>query len=100
MDTGSDIENFQTLFAVFPCNKYSSFSVVSFNGLFFVENIGFIIYDCLKLSHLSVCGIVVPWNYPLMMLAWKMAACLAAGNTVVLKPAYVSRIYNLCETDL
>ena len=37
-----------------------------------------------------VCGIVVPWNYPLMMLAWKMAACLAAGNTVVLKPAQVS----------
>lgn len=37
----------------------------------------------------SVCAIVVPWNYPLMMLAWKMAACLAAGNTVVLKPAQV-----------
>ena len=37
----------------------------------------------------SVCAIVTPWNYPLMMLAWKMAACLAAGNTVVLKPAQV-----------
>lgn len=36
-----------------------------------------------------VCGIVIPWNYPLMMLSWKMAACLAAGNTVVIKPAQV-----------
>lgn len=41
----------------------------------------------------SVCGIVVPWNYPLMMLAWKMASCLAAGNTVVLKPAQVYIIF-------
>lgn len=38
----------------------------------------------------SVCAIVIPWNYPLMMLAWKSAACLAAGNTLVLKPAQVS----------
>ena len=37
----------------------------------------------------SVCGLIVPWNYPLMMLAWKMGALLAAGNTVVLKPAQV-----------
>ena len=39
----------------------------------------------------SVCGLVVPWNYPLMMLAWKMSPCLAAGNTVILKPAEVSK---------
>ncbi|XP_066554472.1 cytosolic 10-formyltetrahydrofolate dehydrogenase [Amia ocellicauda] len=39
---------------------------------------------------IGVCGIVIPWNYPLMMLAWKTAACLAAGNTVVLKPAQVT----------
>uniref|UniRef100_A0A8C8F946 10-formyltetrahydrofolate dehydrogenase n=1 Tax=Oncorhynchus tshawytscha TaxID=74940 RepID=A0A8C8F946_ONCTS len=37
----------------------------------------------------GVCAIVIPWNYPLMMLAWKSAACLAAGNTLVLKPAQV-----------
>ena len=43
-----------------------------------------------------VCGLVVPWNYPLMMLAWKMAPCLAAGNTLVLKPAEVS-IKKLCS---
>ena len=43
----------------------------------------------------SVVGLIVPWNYPLMMLAWKMAACLAAGNTCVLKPAQVSVMYPL-----
>jgi len=35
----------------------------------------------------GVCGAVIPWNFPLLMLAWKVAPALAAGNTVVLKPA-------------
>lgn len=43
-----------------------------------------------KKQPIGVCGLVTPWNYPLMMLSWKMAACLAAGNTVVIKPAQVS----------
>ena len=36
---------------------------------------------------LGVCGQIVPWNFPLLMLAWKIAPALAMGNTVVLKPA-------------
>jgi aldehyde dehydrogenase (NAD+) len=36
---------------------------------------------------LGVCAQVIPWNFPLLMLAWKVAPALAAGNTVVLKPA-------------
>jgi aldehyde dehydrogenase (NAD+) len=36
---------------------------------------------------LGVCGQIIPWNFPLLMLAWKAAPALAAGNTVVLKPA-------------
>ncbi len=36
---------------------------------------------------LGVCGQVIPWNFPLLMLAWKIAPALAMGNTVVLKPA-------------
>src|SRR5437588_3834887 len=36
---------------------------------------------------IGVCGQVIPWNFPLLMLAWKIAPALAAGNTVVLKPA-------------
>jgi len=36
---------------------------------------------------LGVCGQIVPWNFPLLMAAWKIAPALACGNTVVLKPA-------------
>ncbi|WP_199489578.1 aldehyde dehydrogenase family protein [Pseudotabrizicola alkalilacus] len=39
------------------------------------------------LSPVGVCGQIIPWNFPLLMLAWKVAPALAAGNTVVLKPA-------------
>lgn len=35
----------------------------------------------------GVCGQIIPWNFPLLMLAWKVAPALAAGNTVVIKPA-------------
>ncbi len=38
-------------------------------------------------SPLGVCAQVIPWNFPLLMLAWKIAPALAGGNTVVLKPA-------------
>ena len=55
---------------------------------------------CVVLCVHSVCAIVVPWNYPLMMLAWKMAACLAAGNTVVLKPAQVTPLTALKFAEL
>jgi acyl-CoA reductase-like NAD-dependent aldehyde dehydrogenase len=36
---------------------------------------------------IGVCAQIVPWNYPLLMAAWKVAPAIAAGNTVVLKPA-------------
>uniref|UniRef100_A0A6Q2YBG5 10-formyltetrahydrofolate dehydrogenase n=1 Tax=Esox lucius TaxID=8010 RepID=A0A6Q2YBG5_ESOLU len=49
---------------------------------------------------LGVCAIVIPWNYPLMMLAWKSAACLAAGNTLVLKPAQVTPLSALKFAEL
>uniref|UniRef100_A0A8C6VUR4 Aldehyde dehydrogenase 1 family member L2 n=1 Tax=Nothobranchius furzeri TaxID=105023 RepID=A0A8C6VUR4_NOTFU len=49
---------------------------------------------------LGVCAIVIPWNYPLMMLAWKSAACLAAGNTLVLKPAQVTPLTALKFAEL
>ncbi len=39
------------------------------------------------MAPVGVCGAVIPWNFPLLMLAWKVAPALAAGNTVVLKPA-------------
>uniref|UniRef100_A0A8C5GG23 10-formyltetrahydrofolate dehydrogenase n=1 Tax=Gouania willdenowi TaxID=441366 RepID=A0A8C5GG23_GOUWI len=51
-------------------------------------------------QQLLVCAIIIPWNYPLMMLAWKTAACLAAGNTVVLKPAQVTPLTALKFAEL
>jgi aldehyde dehydrogenase (NAD+) len=39
------------------------------------------------MAPVGVCGAVIPWNFPLLMLAWKVAPALAAGNTIVLKPA-------------
>jgi aldehyde dehydrogenase (NAD+) len=40
-----------------------------------------------KAEPVGVCGQIIPWNFPLLMLAWKIAPALATGNTVVLKPA-------------
>jgi betaine-aldehyde dehydrogenase len=36
---------------------------------------------------MGVCGLITPWNYPLLQVSWKVAPCLAAGNTFVLKPS-------------
>ena len=36
---------------------------------------------------IGVCGQIIPWNYPLLMAAWKLAPALAAGNTLILKPS-------------
>lgn len=36
---------------------------------------------------IGVCGQIIPWNYPILMLAWKFGPALACGNTIVLKPA-------------
>jgi aldehyde dehydrogenase (NAD+) len=49
---------------------------------------------------LGVCGQVIPWNFPLLMLAWKVAPALAAGNTVVLKPAEQTPLTALLFADL
>lgn len=43
--------------------------------------------ECADQQALGVCGQVIPWNFPILMLAWKIAPALAAGNAVVLKPA-------------
>ncbi len=62
-----------------------------------------------KLSHagfgadprpLGVAGQVIPWNFPLLMLAWKIAPALACGNTVVLKPAETTPLSALFFADI
>ena len=49
---------------------------------------------------LGVAGQVIPWNFPLLMLAWKVAPALAAGNTVVLKPAETTPLTALLFCDV
>jgi aldehyde dehydrogenase (NAD+) len=52
------------------------------------------------MAPLGVCGAVIPWNFPLLMLAWKVAPALAAGNTVVLKPAEWTPLTALLFADI
>ena len=48
----------------------------------------------------GVCGQIIPWNFPLLMLAWKIAPALAAGNTVVLKPAEFTSLTALLFAEI
>jgi betaine-aldehyde dehydrogenase len=52
----------------------------------------------------GVCGLIVPWNYPLLLLSWKLAPAIAAGNTVVAKPSELTPLSTLrlmrCFEDL
>ena len=45
------------------------------------------IFNFTRYEPLGVVGMIIPWNSPLMLLAWKLSAALAAGNTVVVKPS-------------
>ncbi|MGH1576251.1 aldehyde dehydrogenase family protein [Planktotalea sp.] len=49
---------------------------------------------------LGVCGQIIPWNFPLLMLSWKVAPALAMGNTVVLKPAEYTSLTALLFADI
>ena len=49
---------------------------------------------------IGVAGQIIPWNFPLLMLAWKVAPALAAGNTVVLKPAETTPLSALLFCDV
>ena len=49
---------------------------------------------------LGVVGQIIPWNFPLLMLAWKIAPALAAGNTVILKPAEFTPLTSLAFAEI
>ncbi|MGE5691745.1 MAG: aldehyde dehydrogenase family protein, partial [Pseudomonadota bacterium] len=49
---------------------------------------------------IGVAGQIIPWNFPLLMLAWKIAPALASGNTVVLKPAETTPLTALLFADV
>ena len=56
--------------------------------------------ECPGRVALGVCGQIIPWNFPLLMLAWKIAPALAMGNTVVLKPAEYTSLTALLFADI
>ncbi len=49
---------------------------------------------------IGVCGQIIPWNFPLMMAAWKLAPALACGNTCVLKPAETTPLTALALAEI
>src|SRR5919204_6598954 len=52
-------------------------------------------YNYLRREPIGVCAAITPWNFPIQMAAWKIAPAIAAGNTVVLKPATYTSITSL-----
>jgi aldehyde dehydrogenase (NAD+) len=53
-----------------------------------------------RAESLGVCGQIIPWNFPLLMAAWKIAPALACGNTVVLKPAETTPLTALALAEV
>jgi len=53
-----------------------------------------------EISPVGVAGQIIPWNFPLLMAAWKIAPALAAGNTVILKPAETTPITSLLLAEI
>ena len=49
---------------------------------------------------IGLCAQIIPWNYPLLMMAWKLGPALAAGNTIILKPAEQTPLSALYIADL
>ena len=57
-------------------------------------------HNYMKWEPFGVCGLILPWNSPLGTLIWKLAPCLAAGNTVVMKPSEQSSCSTLDLMDV
>ena len=55
---------------------------------------------CIDWKPVGVVGAIVPWNFPLMLLCWKVCPALAMGNTVVLKPATYTRLTALLFAEI
>jgi acyl-CoA reductase-like NAD-dependent aldehyde dehydrogenase len=64
---------------------YAGFATKNFGQTIPISSGNFFAYTLHE--PVGVCAAIIPWNYPLMMAAWKLAPALACGNTVVLKPA-------------
>ncbi|KAI1430900.1 aldehyde dehydrogenase [Xylaria sp. CBS 124048] len=86
MDSGKAIANARgDIKAVAACIRYYAGFADKIDGKVIDVNPQSLHYT--KAEPLGVCGQIIPWNFPLMMLAWKLGPALATGNTIVLKTA-------------
>ncbi|UAC47476.1 aldehyde dehydrogenase family protein [Bacillus aquiflavi] len=65
-----------------------------------VNNMPYGFFNYTQKEPVGVCGQIIPWNYPLMMAAWKIAPAIAAGCSVVLKPASLTPLTAIVLTEI
>jgi acyl-CoA reductase-like NAD-dependent aldehyde dehydrogenase len=100
LDTGHPIKDSRALDVprTAACYRYFGGMADKFQGETIPVEAGFLNYTLRE--PVGVVGQVVPWNFPLMFTSWKMAPALAAGNTVVMKPAEVTPLSSLKIAEL
>jgi betaine-aldehyde dehydrogenase len=100
LDTGHPIKDSRALDVprTAACYRYFGGMADKFQGETIPVEAGFLNYTLRE--PLGVVGQVVPWNFPLMFTSWKMAPALAAGNTIVMKPAEITPLSSLKIAEL
>ena len=100
LDTGHPLRDSRMLDVprTAACYRYFGGMADKFQGETIPVEEGFLNYTLRE--PLGVVGQVVPWNFPLMFTSWKMAPALAAGNTVVMKPAEITPLTSLKIAEL
>src|SRR5262245_58099205 len=100
LDTGHPLRDSRTLDVprTAACYRYFGGMADKFQGETIPVEAGFLNYTLRE--PVGVVGQVVPWNFPLMFTSWKMAPALAAGNTIVMKPAEVTPLTSLKIAEL
>jgi acyl-CoA reductase-like NAD-dependent aldehyde dehydrogenase len=100
LDTGHPLKDSRALDVprTAACFRYFGGMADKFQGDVVPVEAGFLNY--LQREPVGVVGQVVPWNFPLMFTSWKMAPALAAGNTVVMKPAEITPLSSLRIAEL
>jgi acyl-CoA reductase-like NAD-dependent aldehyde dehydrogenase len=100
LDTGHPIKDSRALDVprTAACFRYFGGMADKFQGDVVPVEAGFLNY--LLREPVGVVGQVVPWNFPLMFTSWKMAPALAAGNTIVMKPAEITPLSSLKIAEL
>jgi acyl-CoA reductase-like NAD-dependent aldehyde dehydrogenase len=100
LDTGHPLKDSRTLDVprTAACYRYFGGMADKFQGETIPVEAGFLNYTLRE--PVGVVGQIVPWNFPLMFTSWKMAPALAAGNTIVMKPAEITPLSSLKIAEL